>query len=295
MTPAELPATIEFRSINGMQLECAIAGERGQPLVILLHGFPDVWQGWHLQIAPLVAAGYRVVAPNQRGYGKSDKPRGASAYDLDLLAEDVRALADSEGADRFHVVGHDWGGIIAWWVAAQFPKRVAQLVSLNAPHPGVFFPYLLRHPTQWLKSWYIGFFQLPWLPEALLSRNNYRPLFRGVVGTSQPGVFDESDRSLLVANWSEPGALTAMLNYYRAVVRRSSRTLQRRIEPPTLIVMSDRDPALEPGLATASLALCERGQIAWLPGAAHWVQREEADQVTKLLIEFLQASSGGSG
>ena len=180
MTSTLLPATVEHRTVNRLQLECAVAGNPGQPLVILLHGFPDIWQTWRYQIGPLAAAGFRVLAPNQRGYGKSSRPCGIAAYDIDHLAQDVIALADLEGYSTFSLVGHDWGGIVAWWVAAMFPQRVARLAILNAPHPGAFCRYLLRRPTQLLRSWYVAFFQLPWLPEKMLSRNHFEPLIRSM-------------------------------------------------------------------------------------------------------------------
>jgi pimeloyl-ACP methyl ester carboxylesterase len=289
MTPEALPYTETIRDVNGVRLQMASAGEAGRPLVILLHGFPDLWQGWHFQIPKLVASGFRVIAPNLRGYGKSDKPVGISAYDLDFLANDVIGIADSENCAKFNIVGHDWGGVVAWWVAANYADRVSRSIVLNAPHPGVFKRYALRHPRQALRSWYAGFFQIPKLPEALLSAGDYELLFRSVKHTSQPGVFDESDRQYLVAGWSEKRALLSMLNYYRALVRRSSSTLQKRISTPTLIQFSKQDPALEPGLAEASLAECDDGRLIWLEGARHWIQREEHERVSENICRFLLA------
>ncbi|WP_254509390.1 alpha/beta fold hydrolase [Anatilimnocola floriformis] len=289
MEADQVSATIDFRRVNGVQLECAIAGDVGNPLVILLHGFPDLWHGWRFQIPQLVAAGFRVISPNQRGYGKSDKPRPLSAYDIEELAKDVVELAESEGNSAFHLVGHDWGGIVAWWVAARFAQCVSRVAILNAPHPGIFASYVCGHPSQVLKSWYTAFFQLPWLPEAMLSARNYELLFRTVKGTSRKGVFGPQDRAAFVDGWSEPGALTAMLNYYRAMRRRSSKSLQLKIVSPTLILMSDRDPTEEAGLATASSQLCDSARIEWITGAAHWIQREEPERVTAELIKFLTA------
>ena len=291
MTPETLYYAETFRNVNGVRLQMAIAGEPDRPLAILLHGFPDLWQGWHLQIPSIVAAGFRVIVPNQRGYGQSDKPNGIPAYDLQYLADDVRAIADSEHCDKFCLIGHDWGGIIAWWVAANYPSRVSRLVTLNAPHPGVFQKYLLRNPRQLLRSWYVGFFQLPWLPEALLSAGNYELLFQAVKYTSQTGVFDDSDRRYLVAGWSENNALTSMLNYYRALARRSSHTLRKRISVPTLVQFGKRDPTEEPGLADASLAQCDNGRVIWLEHARHWIQREESNRVTANICSFLSAES----
>jgi len=287
MTPDALPWPETIRVLSTGELQLATAGEPGRPVVILLHGFPDVWQGWHEQIGPLAAAGYRVLAPNQRGYGRSHKPAGVAAYDLDRLAEDVVALADSEGAATFHLVGHDWGGIVAWWVAARYPERVARLVILNAPHPGAFSGYAWRHPGQLARSWYIGFFQWPWIPERMLAARNYALLFRAVKRTSQLGVFDESDRKLLVESWSQPGALTGMLNYYRAIARRSARSMQLRITTRTLILFSTCDPALGAGLADASLPWCDEAQLIRFEGARHWIQREEAPRVTAQILGFL--------
>jgi len=286
MTP-DLPFPEVARTLNGLRIQVAEAGERGRPLVILLHGFPDLWQGWHFQIQPLADSGFRVLIPNQRGYGKSDKPPGVSSYDIEHLASDVIALADAEGSSTFNLIGHDWGGIVAWWVAARFPRRVNRLVILNAPHPGIFQGYAARHPSQMLRSWYVGFFQIPWLPEAMLAARDYRLLFRSVQHTSQPGVFDATDRRYLTSGWSEPGALTAMLNYYRAIARRSPNSLKLRIEVPTLILFSKKDPAEEPGLAEASLSLCDDGRIVWFENARHWIQREEAERVTDLCLRSI--------
>jgi pimeloyl-ACP methyl ester carboxylesterase len=286
VTPHSIPAVVTLRRLGEVDIELATAGRPGGPTVILLHGFPDLWQGWHFQIPSLVNAGFRVLAPNQRGYGQSSKPKGAAAYDIDRLAEDVISLADSEGSSTFHLVGHDWGGIVAWWLAARFPNRVRRLVVLNAPHPGVFQNYLLRSPTQMCRSWYVGFFQLPWIPEAVLSAGEHALLFRSMKATSLPGVFDESDKRYLVAGWSVPGALTAMLNYYRAAMRRSHRSLQLRVQVPALVVFGKNDPAEEPGLADHSIKLCDRARIVWLETARHWVQREEHARVTDEILSF---------
>jgi epoxide hydrolase 4 len=290
MTPEALPVTISKRLVNGIHLEVAEAGPTTGQLVILLHGFPDLWQGWHLQIAPLVAAGFRVLIPNQRGYGDSDKPSGISAYDIELLAQDIVALADLEGRSKFQVVGHDWGGIVAWWMAARYPQRVQRLVVMSAPHPGVFKSYLLRSPSQMCRSWYVGFFQLPWLPESLLSWNDFALLFRAVRSISLPHVFDESDRRYMVAAWSKPGALSAMLNYYRAITRRSERSMRLRIVQPTLILTGSGDPAEEPELVRASGQLCDDYRLIELREARHWIQREEAPRVNQELLAFLSSS-----
>ncbi|HUQ72273.1 MAG TPA: alpha/beta hydrolase [Planctomycetaceae bacterium] len=253
----------------------------------MLHGFPDLWQGWQQQIPVLAEAGFRTIAPNQRGYGGSDKPLGISSYDLDELAQDVIDLADHLDAASVQLVGHDWGGIIAYWVAARWPERVARLAILNAPHPGVFWRYLRRSPTQIARSWYAAFFQAPWLPEAILRWGSHELLFRSVQWTSPRGVFGANDRSYLTEGWSQPGSLTAMLNYYRAAARRTESSLQLRVTVPTLILFGCQDPVEEPGLATASQALCDDSRLVWLPEAGHWIQREASGKVNEELLRFL--------
>lgn len=294
VTPEHLPYPEHFRHVNGIDLQVAAAGDPGQPLTILLHGFPDLWQGWHFQIPALASSGLRVLIPNQRGYGKSTKPAGVAAYDIDHLASDVVALAESEGCSTFSLVGHDWGGIVAWWVAARFPERVSRLVILNAPHPGIFQSYLLRSPTQLVRSSYVGFFQLPWIPETILSAGNYEMLFRSMKGITLPGIFDDSDRRYLVAGWSQPGALTAMLNYYRAAARRSQRSMKLRVPVPTLVLFSKHDPAEEPGLAEASLSMCEDAKLVWFEDARHWLQREQPARVTDEIVQFVSPATVAS-
>lgn len=292
MLPSRLPVEAALRRVNGLTLEVAEAGPADGPLVILLHGFPDLWQGWHLQISPLVDAGFRVLLPNQRGYGESDKPAEIAAYDLDVLAQDIVGLAESEGRAAFDVVGHDWGGIVAWWTAALHPQRVHRVAVLNAPHPGAFKKYVVRHPTQMLRSTYAGFFQLPWLPETVLSAREYALMQRAVRATSRPGTFDETDFRYLIDGWSQPGSLRGMLNYYRAIARRPTQSLQRRVAPPALILFGMNDPTEEPGLARASQAYCDDSRLVELEEGYHWIQREEPERVTAALLSFLGQRAG---
>jgi len=165
----------------------AEAGPESGPPTILLHGFPEFWFGWRHQIGPLAEAGLRVIVPDQRGYGLSDRPQGVSAYHLDRLAGDVLALADACGFATFRLVGHDWGGLVAWWLASRHPERIERLAILNAPHPGIVGAYMRHHPGQWLRSVYVGLFQLPGLPERLLTADRCRALRHALTSTSRPG------------------------------------------------------------------------------------------------------------
>ena len=272
---------------NGIMLHCIEAGPVDGPLVILLHGFPEFWWGWRYQIAPLADAGFRVLVPDQRGYNLSDKPEGRRAYDLDTLAKDVVGLADALGRQTFHVVGHDWGGLVAWWTASRYPDRIAGLVALNAPHPSVVGSYMRSHPTQMLRSLYAGFFQMPLLPEAMLSANGHRSLKDALLRTSRPGTFSDEDVAHYEKAWSQPGALTAMLNWYRALPLRPGMK-DATVQPPTLVIWGSRDRFLEKGLAEASVALCKSGDIRWIESATHWVHHEEPELVNEALASFLK-------
>lgn len=289
MTKSFDPQTPGIRAeVNGVTLHCVEAGPRDGPLVILLHGFPEFWWGWRYQIGPLADAGFRVLVPDQRGYNLSDKPDGRRAYDLDILAKDVVALAGSLGRERFSVVGHDWGGLVAWWTASRHPDRIEKLVVLNAPHPAVAGTYMRSHPSQMLRSLYVGFFQIPRLPEALLSASGHRSLKDAIVRTSRPGTFSDEDVAQYEKAWSQPGALTTMLNWYRALPFRPAMK-DPAVRAPTLVIWGTRDRFLEKGLAEASLALCTSGSVRWIESATHWVQHEEPDAVNAAMVEFLKS------
>ncbi|MGX7705709.1 alpha/beta fold hydrolase [Methylobacterium sp. Gmos1] len=293
MTPTD-PTTRRI-PVRGLTLNIAESGPADGPLTILLHGFPETWWSWRHQIGPLAAAGMRVVAPDQRGYGLSSRPDGISAYHLDRLAEDVIGLADALGPDsgqgaRFRLVGHDWGGLVAWWVASRYPERLERVAILNAPHPDVFGAYARRHPSQVLRSFYVGLFQIPGLPEALLRAGDCAALRRALTNSSRPGAFSPHDLDLYAAAWRRPGAITAMLNWYRAL-RLPREPARGPIRLPVLVLWGERDTALERGLAAESLRLCTQGAARYFPAATHWLQHEEPQAVNDALIGFLTASS----
>lgn len=272
--------------VNGVTLYTVEAGPTDGPLVILLHGFPEFWWGWRRQIAPIASAGLRVLAPDQRGYDLSDKPVGITAFDLDTLAQDVVGLADARRCVTFRLVGHDWGGLVAWWTATRYPDRIERLAILNAPHPSIAARYMRTHPGQAIRSAYVGFFQLPFLPEAILRANDFRILRRTLLETSRPGTFSPDDIRRYEEAWSQPGALRAMLNWYRAL-RHKPKIESPRVTAPTLVLWGTRDRFLERGLAETSLALCEAARPVWFETATHWVHLEEAEEVNAELVEFL--------
>jgi pimeloyl-ACP methyl ester carboxylesterase len=275
---------------NGLGFHALAAGPADGPLVLLLHGFPETSHGWLKQILPLAEAGLRVVAPDLRGIGRSSKPAGVGAYRIDLLAQDVAAIIDALGHPHAQVVGHDWGGVVAWQLAQQHPERVERVAILNAPHPAVFSSFMLRHPTQMARSWYMAFFQLPWAPEALLRARDFEWLAQALVSTSRPGAFSSTDLNAYREAWSQPGALTGMLNWYRALpLGPKTPHGDARIATPLRLLWGDQDTALESGLAEASIARCDAGEVVHLPAATHWLHHEEPARVNELLLEFLRA------
>jgi pimeloyl-ACP methyl ester carboxylesterase len=278
------------RAIGGLSLHLVEAGDAGNPLVILLHGFPEFWWAWRHQITPLAEAGYHVIAPDLRGYNTSDAPQEVAAYTLDILAADVVALADAYGAQRFHLVGHDWGAVIGWWVAATYPQRLERVVLLDGPHPDVWARQALKHPTQALRSTYVAFFQLPCLPEAALGSFDFAGLKTMIQHSARPGAFEPGALDRYAAAWAHPGSLSAMLNYYRAMRMRPSRDAPARITPPTLILWAGNDLFLERHVAEACLALCDHGQLAFVEGASHWLHLERPDQVNPPILAWLQTA-----
>lgn len=274
---------------NGLRLHVVQCGPLDGPLVILLHGFPDFWYGWRDQLPVLAAAGYRVWAPDQRGYNLSDKPVGIREYTLPKLAADIIGLLDAAGRPQASLVGHDWGGIVAWHLATYHPDRVARAAILNVPHPAVLPVGFWRLPSQLLRSWYMFFFQLPWLPEKLISRRNWRFGVLSLRGTSCRGTFSDADTALYKAAWAQPRALTSMINWYRAFrYGLGQRGVgPRRVPVPVQIIWGRKDVFLDARLAELSLRLCDQGQLHYFPEATHWVQHEEAAAVNELLLKFL--------
>ena len=282
-----------YADLMGLRLHYVEAGEG--PLVVLLHGFPEFWYSWRFQIPALAEAGFRVVAPDMRGYNLSDKPKGVGSYALEGLARDVERLVGALGEERAVVVGHDWGGIVAWAVAMLHPGRVERLVILNVPHPER-FSRGLRTPRQLLKSLYAFFFQIPWLPEKVLRAGDFailRSVFRN--DPVRPGTFGEEDIDRYVEALSRPGALTAPINYYRALARRAptvARALRRRIEAPVLVIWGQRDLFLVPELAQPNPTLVPDACVRRLPDAGHWVQQDRPEKVNALLLDFLRGQRG---
>jgi len=283
-----------FVAGDGVRLHVVEAGPEQGPLVVLLHGFPEFWYGWRHQIAPLAEAGYRVLVPDQRGYNTSEKPARVADYWIERLAADVLALIDGAGRQRATVVGHDWGAAVAWWLGARHAERLERLGILNVPHPLVMRRHLLTNLRQIRRSWYIFFFQLPWLPERALRRSGWRLATAALRATSRPGTFSEGDLARYREAWSQPGALRAMIHWYRAVIRGALRvTGGLRVPVETLVLWGARDAALGREMVGPSLELCDTGRLVLFESASHWLQHEEPARVAQLLLRFLEHGLAG--
>lgn len=277
---------------NGVRLHVVTAGPEDGPLVLLLHGFPDFWYGFRRQIAFLSERGFRVMAPDQRGYGESEKPRGVSAYRIDELTADIAGLIDAAGRKKAVVAGHDWGGGVAWALAMRDPERVEKLVALDCPHPVVMAKTLFRDVQQLKKSWYMFFFQLPFLPEKILTVDGGRKTFDLFRREAAPGAFTEEDFAQYSKAWSQPGAATGMIHWYRAFFRRPTSIPSgeaARIRVPTMLVWGTREQHLVRSMADESIALCDDGRLELVEGASHWVKDDAPDTVNALLEGFLGA------
>jgi epoxide hydrolase 4 len=285
------PWTHHFAVINGLRLHYVEAGSG--PLVILLHGFPEFWYSWRHQLPVLAAAGFRVVAPDLRGYGESDKPPGVQAYQIERLTGDVLGLIHHLGYTAAHIVGHDWGGGIAWMMPMHHPAAVERLAILNAPHPAIFFQQI-RKPWQLFKSWYIFFFQLPGLPEFLLRLGGFASLMRTFRSQPvRPGAFTPDDVERYRRAIARPGALTAAVNYYRAAFRRNRGRVPPGMKPiaqPTLVIWGERDHYLDARLLEGMEAWATNLRVERLADASHWVQNDAPERVNRLLVEFLTGS-----
>ncbi|MBI2962679.1 MAG: alpha/beta hydrolase [Deltaproteobacteria bacterium] len=283
----------EFIDANGIRFHYVAAGEGS--LVVLLHGFPQFWYAWRHQI-PALAARFRVVAPDLRGYGDTDKPPRVSDYRTGILAADVAALVRALGYEKAHLVGHDWGGAVAWTTALEQPQVVDRLAVLNCPHPLAFAKALRSNPRQLGRSWYVFFFQLPVLPELVFQLAPQRAverMFRGMAVRKE--TFDDEDLRQFRQALEKPGALTAAINYYRATLRNFSamRELERHPKPiaaPTLLIWAEQDVALGKELTYGMEPLFSGPfRLRYVPDCSHWVNEEQPELVNRLLIDFLAA------
>ena len=276
---------------NGMRFHVLEAGS-GDRLALCLHGFPELAYSWRNQLPVLAGEGWRTWAVDLRGYGQSDRPVGREEYAIEKLLDDVAGLIDASGARETWLLAHDWGGVIAWLFAIRRVRPLARLTILNLPHPACFERALGRGFRQRLRSWYVLFFQLPWLPEKMLGARGARMVgraFRDMAVNKQnfpDAVLDVYRRAAL-----QPGALTAMVNYYRAFVSGGGARRQRslgyaKIEVPTLVIWGERDTALGVETLEGTEEFVSNLTLHRLPNASHWVQQDAPEEVNALLVAW---------
>ncbi|MEL7503423.1 MAG: alpha/beta hydrolase [Cyanobacteria bacterium J06554_6] len=279
----------QYLETNGVRLHYVTQGSG--PLMLFLHGFPEFWYSWRHQIRAF-AQDYTVVALDLRGYNDSEKPKDMAAYAMSALVEDVAGTIRALGDGRCILVGHDWGGAIAWSVAYAHPEMLSRLIVMNLPHPAKFAEGL-RTPQQLLRSWYIGLFQLPLLPELLLQAGDYaaiRAAFRAQA--VNPNAFTDADLDAYAAAAAKPGALTAMLNYYRNLLP-SGGLLNRtweKLDIPTLLIWGENDAALGKELTDGTEQYVSDLTLRYIPNCSHWVQQEQPELVNQYMQAFLTRS-----
>lgn len=278
-----------YIKVNGIRLHYVEAGE-GQPL-ILLHGFPEFWYSWRKQI-PALAEHYRIIVPNMRGYNLSDKPKGVAHYKPSIVTEDIRQFIHKVTDGQATLIAHDWGGAIALNLAEQHPELLDKLIIMNTAHPQLLLKTFITNFTQLKKSWYMFFFQLPGLPEHYIGKALpafFKKAFRG--WAHRQDAFTDEDIQAYVDVFSQPYALTAAINYYRAAFREAPSRLMAKshqIQADTLAIWGEDDRALDPILLKRMRNdFANRFEVHAIPNCSHWVQQEYPDEVNRAIIDFL--------
>jgi pimeloyl-ACP methyl ester carboxylesterase len=290
----DVSATFRTVRANGMSFEVLEAGA-GERLALCLHGFPEHAIAWTHQLPALVGAGYRVWAPNQRGYGRTTRPPGVSAYGMPHLLDDVAALIDASGARSVTLLGHDWGAAVTWFFAMRRVRPLERLVIMNVPHPAAFAHALRTSWRQRLRSWYIAFFQIPFVPELVLRRDHARPIVDAFLRTAaHPERFTADELETYRAQADEPGALRAMLAWYRAAARTLPALIDESPEPidvPTLMLWGEDDFALGTETTYGTDRYVRDLRLIVLPGVSHWLQQDATERVNAELVAFLGSAS----
>jgi pimeloyl-ACP methyl ester carboxylesterase len=287
-SPSIAPVVHRFVRANGLRFHVAECGS-GERLALCLHGFPETWYSWRHQLPLLARLGYRAWAPDLRGYGESERPKRVADYAIEELVADAAGLVDAAGARSTLVLAHDWGGIIAWTFAMRRARPLERLVVMNCPHPGA---PAIRSLRQLRRSWYMLFFQIPWLPERLLSLGRHRFIDFLRSGAAHPENFPDEALEVFRRNAAQPGAMTAMLSYYRALLRGGGLRRQlaqgiAAIEAPTLLVWGENDLALGKETILGTERFVPDLTIRTLPGVSHFVQQDAPEAVNEILAAWL--------
>jgi pimeloyl-ACP methyl ester carboxylesterase len=272
---------------NGTRLHVVQAGPVGGPPVVLLHGYPEFWWAWHEQIARLSRAGFRVIAPDQRGYNASDKPEDIASYRVPVLVADIVGMLDALGIRQTNLAGHDWGGAIAWQLVLEHPERVRKFVAFNAPHPHAWVDARNDPQQEETINWFRTFFQLPWIPEATARLGNWGLLAKNLRDTSRPGTFPEGDLDYYRYAWDRDGSMGAMINWYRAGFRYPyPASGDGTVRLPTRIVWGMQDRFFESRMGRLSTRHCSDVALLEVPDAGHWLLHEEPELTSSQMIDF---------
>ena len=279
-----------YAQINGIHLHYVQEG-KGDQLIVMLHGWPEFWYCWKNQIEAF-SPQYTVVAPDLRGFNESEIPSDLSAYTQDIVGKDIVELIRHLGFEKVILVGHDWGGAIAWHIALNYPDLVEKFIVLNCPHPALFIKNIRSNPFQLLRSWYMFFFQLPLIPEFLMSINRkefFTRIFRG--WALNESNFPDEVIEKYVEAYSRKGTLTGGVNYYRAnirAVRSIAQSKSRRVKAPTLVIWGDNDVVLGTELIDGTEKYIDNTfTVKRISGASHWVQNDCPEEVNKTMLEFM--------
>jgi pimeloyl-ACP methyl ester carboxylesterase len=272
----------------GVRLHVVEAGPAGAVPILLLHGFPEFWWGWRKQISALAAAPARLIVPDLRGYNLSDKPRGIAAYRVSVLARDLTVLLDHYGIAKARLAAHDWGAAAVWWALQEYPERFERAVIVNAPALPVLKRALWTSREQRRRGAYLFYFQLPLLPERKIAAGGFRP-FRSIFKrSSPPGTFTPEELEVYAAAAARPGALRAMLHWYRAALWLPPRSHRRLpIETPVRLLWGTGDVALPEALVAPTAARCAHCEVVRIPDGGHWVTHTAAAEVNRQLLDFL--------
>jgi len=278
-----------FIETNGVKLHVMEAGPQDGPMILFLHGFPEFWYAWRKQLQYFADKGYLVVAPDQRGYNLSDKPEGVAAYKIDELAKDIIGLIDAYGRKQINLVGHDWGASVSWWVALKYPERIKKLVILNVPHPKVMAKHVFTDTEQMKKSWYIFYFQIPGAVDHLAAASNYEWVIQLITTSANPGAFTSQELEEYRKAFKQPGAFTAMVNWYRAMVQTKQEPPKSfDVTMPMILMWGEDDVAMLTEMADQSMAYCKEGCLIKFPGTSHWIQHEQAAKINPLIEDFFK-------
>jgi pimeloyl-ACP methyl ester carboxylesterase len=280
----------QFIETNGIKLHVISAGPVGGRLIIFLHGFPEYSEAWMKQIEFFANLGYRVLAPDQRGYNLSDKPNSYTDYRIDILVEDLMGLLKWAGHKTMTLVGHDLGAFVSWRAAILYSDKIENLIIINVPHPEAIQKNLRGNVRQMFKSWYVFLFQVPLIPEWFLARKGAQALARSMINS---GKITDSDLSGHKIAWQQPGAIHGMVNWYRAFFQSKASTKNqpsKKIAIPTLIIWGAQDKFLGEELASESLKFCTNGRLELIKDASHWIVHEKPDLVNSLISQAIATS-----